>query len=129
VNWLDLSEKTFDFASTARDRFANGDSEVKREILFAIGSNLTLKDKQLFIEAKKPFLLLEKSLPGCEDEYDSIKPKNNGSSKRQNEASASPRLRLLGEVDDVRTYGYKASRAVALIYAHFRKEFGLPVKR
>jgi hypothetical protein len=30
----------------------------------------------------------------------------------------------LGDLDDVRTYGYKAERAAALIYAHFKKEFG-----
>ena len=34
-----------------------------------------------------------------------------------------------GDLDDVRTYGYKASRAAALIYAHFKKEFGMPLKR
>jgi hypothetical protein len=32
---------------------------------------------------------------------------------------------VLGDLDDVRTYGYKASRAAALIYAHFKKEFGM----
>jgi hypothetical protein len=33
-----------------------------------------------------------------------------------------------GDLEDVRTYGYKAERAAALIYAHFKKEFGvLPV--
>jgi hypothetical protein len=30
--------------------------------------------------------------------------------------------KLLGGLDDVRTYGYKAKRTTALIYAHFRKE-------
>jgi hypothetical protein len=33
------------------------------------------------------------------------------------------------DLDDVLTYGYKASRAAALIYAHFKKEFGMPLKR
>jgi len=49
--WLQLSEKTFDFACTARERFAKGDPQTKREILAAVGSNLVLKDKQLSIEA------------------------------------------------------------------------------
>jgi len=31
----------------------------------------------------------------------------------------------MGGLDDVRTYGYKAELAAALIYAHFKKEFGL----
>ena len=34
-----------------------------------------------------------------------------------------------GERDDVRTYMRKAERAAALIYAHFKKEFGIPDKR
>jgi hypothetical protein len=34
-----------------------------------------------------------------------------------------------GERDDVRTYMHKAELAAALIYAHFKKEFGLPDKR
>jgi hypothetical protein len=29
-----------------------------------------------------------------------------------------------GELEDIRTYGYKAERAALLIYAHFKKEFG-----
>jgi hypothetical protein len=33
------------------------------------------------------------------------------------------------DLDDVLTYGYKASRAAALIHAHFKKEFGMPLKR
>ena len=31
-------------------------------------------------------------------------------------------------LDDVRAYGYKAERAAAHIYAHFKKEFGFPDK-
>jgi hypothetical protein len=30
----------------------------------------------------------------------------------------------LADLDDVRTYGFKAKRMVALIYAHFGKELG-----
>ena len=35
---------------------------------------------------------------------------------------------FLGDLDDVRTCLQKAHRAAALIYAHFKKEFGLPDK-
>ncbi len=31
-----------------------------------------------------------------------------------------------GDLDDVRTYGHKAEHAAALIYAHFKKESGVP---
>jgi hypothetical protein len=34
----------------------------------------------------------------------------------------------MGDLDDVRTYLHKAHRAAALIYAHFKKEFGMPSK-
>lgn len=34
----------------------------------------------------------------------------------------------LAHLHDTRSYGYKAERAAALIYAHFKKEFGLPIK-
>jgi DNA invertase Pin-like site-specific DNA recombinase len=129
LQWLKLSEKTFDFACTARERFGKGDPKTKKEILLAIGSNLTLKDKILRIEAKKPFFLLEKSLNSDVHQNGPIEPENVGLPSGQKEANASPRPRLLGDLDDVRTYGYKASRAAALIYAHFKKEFGMPHKR
>src|SRR4051812_27532844 len=32
---------------------------------------------------------------------------------------------LVAHLDEVRAYGYKAERAAALIYAHFKKEFGV----
>ena len=32
--------------------------------------------------------------------------------------------RSMGGLDDVRAYGHKAERVAALIYAHFKKEFG-----
>jgi hypothetical protein len=38
-------------------------------------------------------------------------------------------LSELGDLGEVRTYGHKAERAAALIYAHFKKEFGFPTER
>lgn len=57
-NWLELSEKTFVFATYARHWFAHGDNQKKREILSALGSNLMLKDKKLLIYQHKPFRIL-----------------------------------------------------------------------
>ena len=59
---LKLSEQTFEFACTAQERFANGNPKTKKEILATIGSNLTLTDKKLIIEARKPFFILENEL-------------------------------------------------------------------
>jgi hypothetical protein len=127
--WLKLSEETFDFTCTARQRFAKGDSKTKKEILLAIGSNLTLKDKKLNIEAKKPFFILEKSLSSDGDGNVHIEPETVGLPQGQREANASLRPTLLGDLDDVRTWTRKMERAAALIYYHFRKEFGMPLKR
>ena len=60
--WLDMAEKTFKFACTAQERFANGTIEDKKTILRAIGSHLTIKDKQLQIEPRTPFLIISKAL-------------------------------------------------------------------
>jgi site-specific DNA recombinase len=121
---LKLSEKTFEFACTAQKRFAKGDAKTKKEMLATFGSNLTLKDKKLSIEAKEPFFILEKSMSDEKPENDPIEPKNIGLVSTQKEACAFLRPNVLGGLDDVRTYGYKAERAAALIYAHFKKEFG-----
>jgi hypothetical protein len=36
---------------------------------------------------------------------------------------------MVGDLDDVRTNLRKAQRAAALIYAHFKKEFGFPTNQ
>ncbi len=127
--WVKLSEQTFEFACTVRARFAKGDAKTKKEILTTIGSNLTLTDKILSIEARKPFFILGDSKSDENPETEPIEPENTGLAYRQKEANASLSPRLLADLDDVRTYGYKAERAAALIYAHFRKEFGVPDKK
>jgi len=59
--WLELSEKTFNFACYARYWFANGAPEQKKQIFRALGSNLFLKDKKLTIDLKEPFRIIEES--------------------------------------------------------------------
>lgn len=60
--WTDLTAKTFDFASTAVDKFKNGNINERKTILKAIGSNLTLKDKKLDFQARTPFLMIQQKL-------------------------------------------------------------------
>jgi len=92
--WLESSEKTFEFACTARTRFAKGNFQTKKEMLAAIGSNLILKDKILLIEASKPFLILETSLSSAEGKTGPIEPENIRLSHRRKRGDAplSPRL-------------------------------------
>ena len=120
--WLTLSEKTFEFACTARERFAKGDRLTKKEILLAVGSNLILKDKMLSIEAIKPFFLLESSLSGEDNETAPIEPENIGLSQGRKEANASLSPRWRGHRDDVLTLEHKNKKLIKAIYHFFKKE-------
>lgn len=126
---LKLSEKAFEFAATAQARFAKGNPKTRKEMMVTFGSNLTLKNKKLSIEARKPFFILKESMSDEKPENELIEPENILMSYGRKEAFASLRPCLLGGRDDVRTYGHKAERAAALIYAHFKKEFGFPEER
>jgi DNA invertase Pin-like site-specific DNA recombinase len=55
---LRLSENIFEFAYAVQERFTKGTPNIKKEILTTMGSNLTLTDKKLLIEARKPFIIL-----------------------------------------------------------------------
>ncbi len=127
--WLKLSEGTFQFATAVATRFSKGDANVKKEILLAVGSNLTLRDKKLSIEARKPFSILESSLSDDEPENPPIEPETSGLRQRSEWATLSQRLSLRGQWDDDRIWRQKAERAAALIYAHFQSEFGCKAKQ
>ena len=118
--WVELTEKTFEFACSIRKRFADSDTQDKKEILVAIGSNLILKGKKLFIEAKKPFLILETSLPRIKPENNNFEPEKNTVMQRQNAPFGAPCLSFRGQRDKVRTYGIKERKLVRSIYHFFR---------
>ena len=56
--WFELSRNLFLFSHRARFWLVHGDQSEKRLILSTVGSNLTLKDKLLSIDARKPFHIL-----------------------------------------------------------------------
>ena len=121
-----MSEEVFEVACTAQKRFAEGGPSIKKEILAAVQSNLTLKDKKLLFEAKKPFLILENTIYPEKLLVSPIEPEKTVVTQRQNVPSIFMRPYLLGGLDDVRTSLEKARHAATLIYAHFRKEFVVP---
>ena len=126
---LKLSERTFEFACLVQERFTKGDPKTKKTILDTIASNLILKDKKLLIEARKPFVILGDALSSEAPVISPIEPEIIQMVQERNIPSIFQRPQLRGGRDDVRTYLRKAERAAALIYAHFRKEFGVPIKR
>jgi DNA invertase Pin-like site-specific DNA recombinase len=124
--WLDLSEKTFEFACTARSRFAHGDSKTKKEILMTIGSNLILKDKKLWFEARKPFFSLEHSLSADEPGIDAIEPEINGLSQGH-KGTTVPSSPTWGAMrDDVRTLEHRNRELVKSIYTFYQGFTGAP---
>ena len=73
-DWLDLSERTFNFACYARYWFENGDLRTKTRILAALGSNLTINNKKLQVDGQKPFYLIEKCLQTIKAEAPEFEP-------------------------------------------------------
>lgn len=59
--WVELSEKTFNFACYAQYWFAKGDLQAKRQIFSALGSNLVLKDKIVRVDLEKPLKFIEEA--------------------------------------------------------------------
>lgn len=60
--WMELSERTFNFACQARYWLSFGTLIEKTQVLDALGSNIVLRDKNLLIERHKPYFLIEKGL-------------------------------------------------------------------
>ena len=57
--WVELSEKTFNFAIHAKYWFDKGDFMTKKEIFQSLGSNIKLNDGVLRLTLEKPFEIFE----------------------------------------------------------------------
>lgn len=71
--WLELSERTFNFARYARVWFARGDMDVKRAIFACLGSNLIVKDQKVAITLRPVFKTIFEMLPKVESEIAHIR--------------------------------------------------------
>lgn len=60
--WVDLTIKTFHFATYAKAWFDKGDYETKTAILRALGVTFTLKDRSLLLELKGPYVVIKKGV-------------------------------------------------------------------
>ena len=72
--WVELSERTFNFALYARIWFAKGDLETKRAIFACLGSNLVLKGQIVAIDMRKPFKLIVEGLSQAKEELERLEP-------------------------------------------------------
>lgn len=97
--WVELSEKTFEFACYARYWFENGDPDRKRQIFRDLGSNLILKDKIVHINLEKPLEWIDKIKREEETISPRFEPEKNGYSREQLEDYWSQNPTLLPLLD------------------------------
>lgn len=87
--WLELTEKTFQFATYARDKFITGDLQDKREILNSLGLNFSLKDRELYINKADWLIPIEKAYPSLKIEFDRLELDKTLTVQEKNDAFAS----------------------------------------
>ena len=84
--WLELTEKAFDFATYARVRFANGTLMDKRDVLRTLGKNLTLKGGHLEITPNEWLIPIAEGYPELEASYRRVRTNKKASAKELEEA-------------------------------------------
>ena len=72
ADWLELTERTFVFASYAHLAFLDGDLQTKKEILTALGQNFTLKDKKLLISFNNWLIPIISKYPDIERQFKAL---------------------------------------------------------
>ncbi|MGQ9777901.1 MAG: recombinase family protein [Thermodesulfobacteriota bacterium] len=102
--WLEIGEKTFEFAYNAKYWFENGTPQEKAQILQALGSNLTLQDKKLFIQLKETFRAIGHIVSRVPEVRGSFEPKKSGQNERKLQELYSKNPVVLSTMDKVRTW-------------------------
>lgn len=72
--WIDLTEKTFRFATYGKYWFSEGNYEDKTAILRALGSNFILQDQKLSIQLQKQYGIIQNGLNTIRAEYGALEP-------------------------------------------------------
>jgi len=97
--WLELTEKTFNFATYARKAFlmAKGKTglELKKEILLALGKTPLIKDGKLLIEPNDWFVPIKNGYPALEKKYTELELSKKPVTSAQTEALSSIRAHWL----------------------------------
>ncbi len=89
--WLELTEKTFQFATYARKAFIKGGLELKKEILLALGKTPIIQGGKLLIEPNEWLIPIEKDYPALEKEYVGLELSKMPMTKAKSEALTSLR--------------------------------------
>jgi hypothetical protein len=68
-DWLEITERAFDFAAHARIQFRDGDLMTKRDILMTLGQNFLLNDQKLTLQQSEWLVPMAEQYPALEAEY------------------------------------------------------------
>ena len=98
-DWLELTEKAFDFVTHAREAFVNGDLEAKRAILTAIGKKITLLDCKIHIEPEEWLVPIADKYPVLEKQYKMFEPEKCTDFEHKNRILEPIRTAWLGRED------------------------------
>lgn len=82
-DWVDLSERTFNFARYARVWFANGDMDTRRAVFSALGSHLIIKDQKINVELHPYFKTIFENVDKAEKELLKVRTSESVDNKRQ----------------------------------------------
>ncbi len=108
--WLELTEKTFDFATYAQYNFDHGDFETRREIFTTLGSTFTLKNKNLNIHLNEWLVPIQENYPLIESELQEVRTNKSMSLKEKTAALTTVRSHWLrGPDSNRRPIGYTLS--------------------
>lgn len=94
--WLELTEKTFTFATYAHKEFLTGDLQKKKEILMGLGSHPIIKDGKLAIQANEWLVPIQNGYPALKEKYERLELNKTPLNKAKTEALASVRANWLG---------------------------------
>ena len=89
--WLELTEKTFQFAAYARKAFIKGGLELKKEILLALGKTPIIQGGKLLIEPNEWLVPIKNDYPALEKEYVRLELSKMPMTKAKSEALTSLR--------------------------------------
>lgn len=79
--WIEAAEDMITFIQHAKNRLENGTPDQRRQILVALGSNLSLKDGILALEIQKPLMVARRVALAVREIHERIEPPKNGVSK------------------------------------------------
>ena len=106
--WLELTEKTFIFATYARAAFLRAGKmgktglELKKEILLALGKVPIIRDESLSIESNDWLVPIKNEYPALEKDYRRLELTKKPDTKAQTEALDSIRTHWLHQWDEYR---------------------------